>query len=720
LKNLQLFKYFLLLSFIIFLSLFTSNRSENDLLEAIEPYCGGLNYEQYLEISKKNINKINVLIPQSKNYYENLSNASRTGNFINQKFKEQINGFVEFNMDGVECRFKARIRISGDWKGHLDMNNFISSLDIRLLEGNINGITKFKLFLPRERNYENEIFVTSFLEEAGFIVPKTFFVDVNFNNFYEGEFIFQEKVAKELVEKNNYREGLIFETDETFIWNNNGKNEFIRYPTDSKPLLFGKYLNETWINKNINNFEIFKKAIALYNYGIFTSRDDFLNLKSIGFDNPEMHEFEALSIALKFQHGRLTQNRKFYFNSFSNSFYPIYYDGDSLFVNQPELVEISDLSYPEEIKLAAVSLRKNKIDSEKFYKRLNDNGYQIKKKEVVNYVDILYQNLEKLSNIAIPPKNDLLENIYNIGYPSELEIVFSKESGYIKCSSGNFVNCKNENLNYEIRNTNSLISNNLIYLGDYDTFFSGSVESLIKKQFHDISLFSIIAPDYEFLEDTNTLKLNIEDPKQRYFVTTSNKEIPFFIELNIKDEIKPYVSNNEYLLTGCLTIYNSDFLELNINVNNSFCEDAVNIIRSSGFINNLTISNSAFDGLDIDFSNIIINEVSIDNSGNDCIDLSQGTYDINKISVKNCIDKGVSVGEGSIVSIKSIETNNTAVGVAVKDFSFVEIETSITNNNTSCIKVYQKKQEYGPSKIKVKNLYCDATYTIQNGSILER
>jgi hypothetical protein len=96
--------------------------------------------------------------------------------------------------------------------------------------------------------------------------------NVNFNNFYDGKFIFQEKLAKELIERNNYREGLIFETDETFIWNNNGKNEFIRYPTDSQPLMFGKYLNETWINKNINNFEIFQKAIALYNHGIFTSR----------------------------------------------------------------------------------------------------------------------------------------------------------------------------------------------------------------------------------------------------------------------------------------------------------------------------------------------------------------------------------------------------------------------------------------------------------------
>lgn len=718
-KNLQLFKYFLLLSFIIFLGLFTSNRSENELQEAIEPYCGGLNYEQYVEISKKNINKINVLIPKSKNYYENLSNASRTGNFINQKFKEQINGFVEFNMDGVKCRFKARIRISGDWKGHLDMNNFISSLDIRLLEGNINGITKFKLFLPRERNYENEIFVTSFLEEAGYIVPKTFFVDVNFNNFYNGKFIFQEKLAKELIERNNYREGLIFETDETFIWNNNGKNEFIRYPTDSLPLMFGKYLNETWINKNINNFEIFQKAIALYNRGIFTSSDEFLNLKSSGFNNIEMHKFDALSIALKFQHGRLTQNRKFYFNSFNNSFYPIYYDGDSLFISDPQLTEIGHLGYPKEIKLAAISLLENKISSEKFHKSLNNNGYKITKNEVVNYVGLLYENLEKLSTIVTTSPIDSLENIVGIDYPSELEIVFSTKSGFIKCSSASFQNCENDDLNYEIRNTNSLINNNLVYFGDYETFFNGSVDTLIRNEFHNISLFSIIAPDYLYIEETNTLKLQIDDPRQRYLLT-SKQELPFFIELNIKDEIKPYVSNNEYLLTGCLTIYNSDFLELNIKVNNSFCEDAVNIINSEGFINNLKVNNSVFDGLDIDFSNITMNDVSVENSGNDCIDLSQGTYNINKISAKNCIDKGISIGEGSIVNIDSIEIDNTITAVAVKDFSHVGIETLITKNNTSCLKVYQKKQEYGPSKIKVKNLNCDATYTIQSGSILER
>ena len=38
----------------------------------------------------------------------------------------------------------------------------MTSLDVKLSSGNIDGITKFKLFAPIARNYENEVFVTTF------------------------------------------------------------------------------------------------------------------------------------------------------------------------------------------------------------------------------------------------------------------------------------------------------------------------------------------------------------------------------------------------------------------------------------------------------------------------------------------------------------------------------------------------------------------------------
>ena len=56
------------------------------------------------------------------------------------------------------------------------------------------------------------------------------------------------------------------------------------------------------------------------------------------------------------------------------------------------------------------------------------------------------------------------------------------------------------------------------------------------------------------------------------------------------------------------------------------CEDALNIINSSGNLESLLIQNSSFDGLDIDFSNITIKNIKVVDSGNDCIDLSSGKY----------------------------------------------------------------------------------------------
>ena len=60
------------------------------------------------------------------------------------------------------CKYKANIRISGDHKDHLSYDWF-SSLDVSIVDGNINNITKFKLFLPETRNSDNELFLLYFL-----------------------------------------------------------------------------------------------------------------------------------------------------------------------------------------------------------------------------------------------------------------------------------------------------------------------------------------------------------------------------------------------------------------------------------------------------------------------------------------------------------------------------------------------------------------------------
>ena len=67
---------------------------------------------------------------------------------------------------------------------------------------------------------------------------------------------------------------------------------------------------------------------------------------------------------------------------------------------------------------------------------------------------------------------------------------------------------------------------------------------------------------------------------------------------------------------------NLEIEKLRIFANNANCEDAVNFIRSNGKIEEINISNSLFDGLDSDFSNLDFKKIIIKNSGNDCTDFS--------------------------------------------------------------------------------------------------
>ena len=95
----------------------------------------------------------------------------------------------------------------------------------------------------------------------------------------------------------------------------------------------------------------------------------------------------------------------------------------------------------------------------------------------------------------------------------------------------------------------------------------------------------------------------------------------FEFESNVRFE-KDFERLDENSLTGCVTFYNSTINDIKLIINNLHCEDAVNIIKTSGTIDTIEIINSNSDALDVDFSNLVINNIFISNANNDCIDLS--------------------------------------------------------------------------------------------------
>ena len=235
-----------------------------------------------------------------------------------------------------------------------------------------------------------------------------------------------------------------------------------------------------------------------------------------------------------------------------------------------------------------------------------------------------------------------------------------------------------------------------------------------------ISLKTFNNPLLIINEENNLIEIELNSNNQKVLFSEGSNLENYTIEISSKLNELPEFRTDNNLLTGCVTFNKVFVTNLIITMNNSYCEDSINFIGSTGSISLINISNSAQDALDIDFSNLIIKELIISNSGNDCIDISSGDVTVLNLKTLNCSDKAVSVGEKSEVLIKNGEIANSQIGLATKDSSILKIENVHINDTEICYSIYRKKQEFGPAKISVKNLLCEFNdYFVQEGSIIE-
>lgn len=180
-------------------------------------------------------------------------------------------------------------------------------------------------------------------------------------------------------------------------------------------------------------------------------------------------------------------------------------------------------------------------------------------------------------------------------------------------------------------------------------------------------------------------------------------------------------SINAWQLTGAVTFYESPVNIIQTRFSNSRSEDALNLVRSRFRIARSLISQSQYDGLDVDFSNGQITESSFYDSANDAIELSGSTVALQSITVDGAGDSGLSAGEKSRVTVDHIELRNAAIGVASKDLSEISIGKLNISDGEIGITSYQKKSEYGPASINVANLNMDKVtipYMVEEKSTL--
>ncbi len=686
---------------------------------------------------------IKIDIAQNRKYIKNFYNILNSKSDIilpklKKKFRANLTVYYTFG----KCNYLARVRQNGYSRDHIKITegvNIQRSLDVRLENGNILNAVNFKLFLPETRNGIHEILASIILKKLGFISPETFEVKTSINGV-EAVMIFQEKAAKELLEKNLRREGPIFEGDQSLLWSYENFKLF-----ELEPLALSRLINDNWFNKGessraitIKSFEKLQQAYLYYAYRNSNKETSYAlfpnKLKNDNFIN-----YHSLLLAMNGIHALRPHNRQFYFNAFESTFEPIYYDGNINLLKDLDLSKISNIEnlIPYQLNDNILNAVNDLIKYDQLY---NDFVKRILIKNDAS--DFLQKSIlqfkTNLNLIVTKTKN--FNN--NKDYINDIK-TFTSNQWYLKFQDNKKLDQKiitnlvlNDNSNelsfdkkklskvsnIDIANVisrNQLNKKRVVYIPSKKKINSGE----------EINLFNF---KNKIIKMSNSMKINFkDDEKTLHFIQSkptdwalliggdySNWKI-FFNGMppnNINEKKKIQQRFNKHGLTGCLTIYNSIIHKTFFSAVNGICEDSVNIVNSRGEDLILEVKDAFADAVDVDFSTISIKFIKIKNSGNDCIDLSGGKYLINEALLDTCIDKAISIGEKSKLIASKIFVKKSNIAISTKDSSDAKISFLDSKDVNLCAEIKQKKQEFGGANLSINNLKCASQIEISSES----
>ncbi len=212
-----------------------------------------------------------------------------------------------------------------------------------------------------------------------------------------------------------------------------------------------------------------------------------------------------------------------------------------------------------------------------------------------------------------------------------------------------------------------------------------------------------------FSEDSTGGGIFISSPEQKSVLTHT-----YFTNLSVPE-------TNYWSLSGSVN-FNETTVELsNCIFEKNRSEDALNIIRSDFMMDSIQFKSTYSDAFDGDFVKGRITNSVFTDSGNDGIDISGSDITVQNITIVNPSDKGMSAGEGSTISGNAIEIRDGEIGLVSKDLSRITISDIAILNTRLAISCFQKKSEYGPGLIDLKDVRFsgnEVSYLIEPNSDL--
>lgn len=637
---------------------------------------------------------------------------------IKQKYKKWFRGNLIIKDNNKLNNYEIKIRLMGDYKDHIDIENTRASLKVTLINKTLNGVKTFRLYLPNTREDTNEVFINLLLKYVGFPTLYTKIVNVEFlGQKYRA--IFQEEGSKEFLERNYFYELPILKTGE-YHFNLNKKS------LKRKKLIYPYIINNSGILKKENSSDVINEAIYLAHSK---------NFKNLIYHN-EFFEKILTYLGGDEAHGLIDHNRRYIYLPLNRIFIPLYYDGNIKYMNVNK-VNCEDTLYLnnfQKFKFDYETLSKKKISNIEIciFNEIYGEYLKIysKKKHFLAYQPlenskiIPGDNIIKINNIS----NSYLKNNQN-NFKKEFnrfdKYYYQNNNKFYKCfysdTENIFKYCKIISLD-EYKE----ISYKRPKIDKVKDIFSTHLNIGLLNLNNRIKMLEIEELNNEniILEDPVTYYINLNYLKNRRNIIFKNLKSRLIlfgkgtnIELNIFSEIKSdlnqklkFERTDSQLLTGCVTFYYAQFKNINLNLSDLFCEDSINFLYSEGDIENIKVFNSLSDAIDADFSELNIKNISINNSKNDCSDFSFGKYVISKGSFNNCGDKALSFGEMSYGVIKKIQISNSFDGVVAKDDSIVNVnEVNAKNIKNYCFAAYNKKPEFGGGSLTIDSYMCEGS-----------
>ena len=669
------------------------------------------------------------------------------------------------------CTYEGKIRIHGGRVDHIDLEKFNSSMRVVLEDGHLNNKYNFALIKQNTISFDNEIFASAFFEKMGYLSGLNYKIKVIINGSDIEDFLFREIPTLEMAKDSKRNNGIFLQSN---------KNNFIKQKTQvpySRSIVLNRIKNSDGIEKNNSNTILYALDKLNYLYlnslGIgdgkncckdtlnesnslikqnYNKGDYSLNF-SIFDDEIEIEKnsiFNLLMNAVNATHGLAMEDRGFYYDPTFDRFEPFYRDGDANIVGQnnfnKEMVQLFEF----EKKYINKTLKMiNNIDVVNFQEILRKKGLELDKSSLIKIIDNIIDNI---NNIKVLKLYDNHENKFTKNYFAKhfdkglnFNLAFGGLNNEFEICDIQLKNCKNLIFNDEEKNI--LLKDKWLTLENFvepilyvrlskEDYINNSkpIKRGLKKfrtfRVNDNFIIYSNSPNRSISldRDKNEIVLNQNEISNKFVFSGNdikNWKIKFNgVNENLED-ITPY-KRDENMIGGCITILNSKFENLSIEILNNTCSKGIEILNSQGSFKNVIITKSILDAFDAEFSKISIDKILIQGAKGECIGVKRGEYQINGAILNDCLDHSISVGEHASLEGNKIFANNNASGkygnaryhkrvglkgIMAKDSSRIILHEYKNISSRKCLLSIRKKDYYDGALIKVKKdkFSCEVT-----------